>query len=65
MVRGGRRIAPWRATLDALASYAIDFDTISEAEGASSPLKQRQEERNCGSDEGARSENGNHNKRGP
>jgi len=33
MVSGGRRIG--RATLAALASYAIDFDEISEAEGAS------------------------------
>ncbi len=28
-------MAAWRATLAALASYAIDFDEISEAEGAS------------------------------
>jgi hypothetical protein len=27
-------MAAWRATLAALASYAIDFDSISEAEGA-------------------------------
>ncbi len=33
MVSGGRRIG--RATLAALASYAIDFDEISAAEGAS------------------------------
>ncbi len=28
-------MAAWRAALAALASYAIDFDEISEAEGAS------------------------------
>jgi len=30
-------MAAWRATLAALASYAIDFDSISEAEGARYP----------------------------